>query len=54
MKTLDFIKSNIGNKVYLTPHGDLAFNGDLKRFISDKTPLTLIELTKGGMVIVAD
>lgn len=52
MKTYDFIKQAIGNKVYLTPDGDLAMSGELRGFIYSKTPLTLIRLTKGGMAIV--
>jgi hypothetical protein len=54
MKTLDFIRQAIGQKVYLTPNGDLAINGELRHFIFHKTPLTLIELTKGGVAIVQD
>lgn len=52
MKTYDFIKQAIGNKVYITRDGDYAMNGELRGFIFDKTPLTLIRLNKKGMAIV--
>jgi len=52
MKTLDFINQAIGNKVYLTGEGDLAFYHELRYFIYNKTPLTLLRLTKGGRAIV--
>jgi len=52
MKTYDFIKQAIGTKVYLTRDGDLAMRGELRGFIYDKTPLTLMRLTRGGMAIV--
>ena len=54
MKTLDFIRSNIGSKVYLTPDGDLMMNGELKPLIREKQELILTKLTKGGMAIVTD
>jgi hypothetical protein len=52
MKTLDFIKQAIGRKVYLTNDGDLGFDGSLRGFIFNKTELTLVKLTKGGMAVV--
>jgi len=52
MKTYDFIKQAIGTKVYLTGDGDLGMSGELRGFIYDKTPLTLMRLTRGGMAIV--
>lgn len=54
MKAHDFIKSNIGNKVYVTPSGDLAFCGELKHIIYDKTELTIVKLTKSGMAYLVD
>jgi len=54
MKTYDFIRANIGNKVYITGHGDLAMCGELRNFIFNKTEFTLIRLTKGGMAILSD
>jgi hypothetical protein len=52
MKAYDFIRQAIGTKVYLTGEGDLAMNSELRGFIFDKTPLTLMRLTSGGMAIV--
>lgn len=54
MKTYDFINQATGNKVYLTGDGDLGMSGELRGFIFNKTPLTLIRLTRGGMAIVKD
>ena len=52
MKTLDFIKANIGEVVYLTGDSDLACRGELKQFILYQIPLKLIKLSKGGRAIV--
>ncbi len=57
MKTHEFIEKNIGNKVYVTGDGDLAFNGGLRKIISSKTrtiELTIVKLTKGGMAYLMD
>ncbi len=52
MRTLDFIKSNIGNKVYINK--GLGVDRELRKLISNKTELTLRRLSRGGMAIVAD
>lgn len=52
MKSYDFIKQAIGNKVYIIGDGDLGLNSELRDFIYEKTELKLIKLTKGGMCIV--
>lgn len=52
MNTLDFIRSNISNKVYITNDGDLSIDPILRKLIKDKTELKLIRLTPGGMAIV--
>lgn len=54
MKTHDFINANIGNKVYITGEGDLAMSGELRQLIYNKTELTLVKLTKSGMVYLED
>ena len=54
MKTFDFINSNIGNKVYITNHGDLAIDPTLRKLIVNKTELTLKSLTRGGRAIVSE
>lgn len=54
MKAYDFINSNLGNKVYITNHGDLSIDPILRNLISNKTALTLKRLTPGGMAIVSD
>lgn len=54
MKAHDFINSNIGNKVYVTGAGDLAFCGELKSIIYNKTELTIVKLTKSGMAYLVD
>ena len=57
MKNHEFIEKNIGAKVYVTPNGDLMFNGSLRRIISHKDeyiPLTIIKLTKSGMAYLMD
>lgn len=58
MTNHEFIKQNIGNKVFVTGAGDLAFNSELRKIISPKngkkTVLTLIQLTKGGMALLED
>ncbi len=53
MKTLEFIKSSIGNKVYLTNNGDLAIDPTFRDLIKNKTEFTLIGLSRGGMAIIA-
>ena len=52
MKTYDFIQQAIGKKVYLIGDRDLGMDGTFRRFIYDKTELTLVELTKGGMAVI--
>ena len=54
MKNNDFIKQNIGAKVYVTGDGDLAMQHSLRKIIFDKTPLTIVKLTKGGMAYLVD
>ena len=55
MKNHDFIKQNIGNKVYITGDGDLGMRGGMIRSaIEFKTPLTIIKLTKSGMAYLVD
>jgi hypothetical protein len=54
MNTYDFIRANIGNKVYVTGDGDLGMCGELRKFIFNKTEFTLIRLTRGGMAILSD
>jgi len=53
MKTLDFIKQNIGNKVYITG-GDLSINPVMSRIVNNKIELTLIGLSRGGRALVSD
>jgi len=54
MTTYEYVESNIGKQVYIDGGGDLAMDGDLKPFIMNKTPLTLIRLNKKGLAIVKD
>lgn len=48
MKTLDFVNSNIGEKVVLVAAQDNMFDREVKDFICNKTEFTLIKLTKSG------
>jgi len=48
MKAYDFINSHIGQEVYITGHGDLAMDGQLRPLIFNKTKLILVKLTKKG------
>jgi hypothetical protein len=48
------LKKNIGNRVYVTGDRDLAFNGELRKIISNKTELTIVKLTKSGMAYLVD
>lgn len=48
MKTLDFVNSNIGEKVVLVAAQDNMFDREVKGFIGNKTEFTLIKLTKSG------
>jgi len=54
MKIYEFIEKNIGNKVIIDGTGDLAMSGELREFIFNKTPLTIVSLTKGGMAYLVD
>lgn len=59
MHAYDFIKQNIGVRVYLSPHGDLAFYRELRPFIKyahNDNPrcLWIDSLTKGGMAKLYD
>lgn len=54
MKNHEFIEKNIGNRVYVTGDRDLAFNGELRKIISNKTELMIVKLTKGGMAYLVD
>lgn len=54
MTTYDFILNNIGSSVYITGDRDLAFNGELKPLIQNKTELTIVKLTKKGMALLTD
>jgi len=54
MKAYEFIEKNIGNKVYVTGDRDLAFDGDLRKIIFNKTELTIVKLTRKGMAYLVD
>lgn len=54
MKSYDFIKENIGARVYVTGDGDLAICSHLRRIILNNVELTIIKLTKGGMAYLMD
>jgi hypothetical protein len=54
MTAHEFIKQNIGNKVYVSGERDLAFNGELRKIIFNKTELTIVKLTRGGMAHLVD
>jgi len=49
MKAHDFIQKSIGCKVYITGEHDLAMCGRLRNLIFNKTELTIVKLTRGGM-----
>lgn len=50
----EFIQNNIGVKVYVNDDGDLSILSELKNIIYNKTELTIVELTKGGMAKLVD
>lgn len=54
MTTKDFIDQAIGNMVYVTGGGDLAFDSGLRKILFNKTELRLIKRTKGGKVYLHD
>lgn len=54
MKNYEFIEKNIGATVYVTRDGDLGFCGALRKIIFNKSPLTIIKLTKAGMAYLQD
>ena len=59
MHAYDFIKQNIGVRVYLSPHGDLAFYRELRPFIRSSRNdnpqcLRISSLTKAGMARLHD
>lgn len=54
MKAYEFIEKNIGNRVHLTGDGDLAMCYKFRKIISNKTELTIVKLTKSGMVYLVD
>jgi hypothetical protein len=54
MKNHEFIEKNIGAKVYITGDGDLAMNGEFRQLIFNKTELTIVKLTRGGMAYLTD
>jgi len=54
MKNHEFIKKNIGTKVYVTGDGDLAMQSEFRKIIFNKTELTIVKLTKGGMAYLVD
>lgn len=54
MKTFEFIEKNIGQLVYITGDRDLGMCGELRPLIFNKTELTLLRLTKKGMVYLQD
>lgn len=54
MKTFDWINSIIGNTVYINGDGDLGMDGQLRQLIFNKTKLTLLRITKKGLVEVMD
>ena len=54
MTTKVFIQQAIGEMVYVTGDGDLAFDGHLREIIFKKTPLRLIRVTKAGYAFLSD
>ncbi len=54
MTTKDFIDQAIGEIVYVSGRGDLAFNSELRGIIFNKTKLRLIKWTKAGKVYLHD
>lgn len=51
MKRSD-IEFNIGNFCTVNGYGDLAFESDMKLLIYQKTKVTLIKVTKSGLIQV--
>ena len=54
MRNHDFIIKNIGNKVHVSGAGDLAFCGEYRGIIFNKTELTIVKLTRSGMAYLVD
>lgn len=54
MNTLDWIRKNIGKKAIVNGRGDLAFLHELRSIIFNKTELTIVKLTRGGMAYLTD
>ena len=54
MTNHEFIKSNIGNSVYINGDGDLGMDYELRCLISNKTELKIVKLTKSGMAYLVD
>lgn len=54
MNSQDFIKENIGKKVYVTGRGDLAICSEFRKIIFNKTELEIIKLTKAGLAYLVD
>lgn len=48
------VLESIGETVYVSNKGDLAFDSEMKSLIYKKVPLKIEKLTKGGMVYLSD
>lgn len=48
------VKKSVGMQVTVNGSGDLAMEAGMKSLISDKIPLTILKLTRGGMGYVED
>jgi hypothetical protein len=48
------ILDNIGQTVFVSNVGDLAFDSEMKRLIYRKIPLTLVKMTKGKMAYLQE
>jgi hypothetical protein len=54
MKTLDWLSQNIGNKAIINGSGDLGMDREFRTLIFNKTELTIVKITRGGMVYLRD
>ena len=48
------VENNIGNTVLLNSDRDLGMDGELRKPLYNKTPLTIVKLTRGGLVHLTD
>ena len=48
------VENNIGKQVTLNGDRDLGMDGDLRKLIYNKTVLTIVKLTRGGLVHLTD